>query len=65
MAAGSHEDLVKSKHECEAVHKRLHQGIGTEHGQSISRDPSLGLTCSRTVDADVSDERPHPKESQS
>ena len=52
-AAGSHEDLGKSEHECEAARKRLHWEIGTEHGQSVSRDLSHGLKCSGTVDADV------------
>ena len=62
MAAGSHEDLGKSEHERDAVRKRLHREIGAEHGQSVSRDLSYGLKCSRTIDADVSDEHPHPKQ---
>ena len=62
VAAGSQEDLGKSEHECEAARKRLHREIRAEHGQSTSTDLSHGLKHGRTIDAGVSDERPHPKE---
>ena len=62
MAAGSHEDLSKSEHERDAAHKRLHWEIGAEHGQSVSKDLSYGLKHSGTIEADISAERPHPKE---
>ena len=60
--AGSHEDLSKSEHECDAARKRLHREIGAERGQSVSKDLSHGLKRSGTVEADVSAEHPHPKE---
>ena len=61
-AAGSHEDLSKSEHERDAAHKRLHQEIGAERSQSVSKDLPHGLKCSGTVEADVSAERPRSKE---
>ena len=60
--AGSREDLTKSEHEREAARKRLHQDIGAERGQSVSKDLSHGLKHSGTVEAEVSAERPRPKE---
>ena len=62
VAAGSREDLNKSEHECEAGRKQLHQDIGAECSQSVSKDLSQGLKCSGTVGAEVSAERPRPKE---
>ena len=40
VAAGSRKDLDKPEHEHEAERKRLHQDIGAEHGQSVSKDLS-------------------------
>ena len=60
--AGSREDLNKSEHEHEAVHKRLCREIGAERGQSVSKDLSHGLKHSGAVEADVSVERSRPKE---
>ena len=62
MAAGSREDLDKSEHEHETERKRLHRDIGAECGQSVSKDLSHGLKRSGTIEAEVSAERPHPKE---
>ena len=46
-AAGSHEDLDKSEHECEATHKQLHQKIDAE--------------CRQRERSRECEERSHPK----
>ena len=61
-AAGSHDNLDKSEHEREAECKRLHQDIGAERGQSVSKDLSCGLKCSGAIEAEDSAEHPHPKD---
>ena len=65
VAAGSHKDLSKLEHVHDAARKQLHWEIGAERSQSVSRDLSHGLKHSGTVEADVSAERPHPKERRS
>ena len=60
--ARSREDLNKSEHECKAARKRLHWDIGAERGQSVSKDLSHGLKHSRTIEAEVSAERPCRKD---
>ena len=61
-AAGSREDLDKSEHEREAERKRFHRDIGTERGQSVSKDLSRGIKHSGTSEAEDSAERPRPKD---
>ena len=61
-AVGSHEDLDKSEHQCEAECKRLHWDIGAGRSQSVSKDLSHGLKCSGAIEAEVSAERPRSKE---
>ena len=62
VAAGSHEDLSKLEHEHDAARKQLQWEIGAECGQFASKDLSHGLKRSGTVKADVSAERPRPKQ---
>ena len=71
MATRSREDLGKSEHEHEATHI-LHRGIGTERGDTTSRDLTHGciardkhgptLKHGGSVDMGASGEHRHPKE---